>query len=359
MDKSVKMAEYTEYAFGMRMDANFPSLSAGVTLPKKEVLTSDQSLKAIRTLIASKPDVEFARTDDDFLLRFLHARKMNIQESFQLLVNYYSYRHRNRHLFIHLNAQDESIQQALKDGFPGVLQQRDRKGRCVLVIFTAHWDHCNYSLIAVYRALLLTLEKLVEEKQNQLNGFVVVVDWTDFSFRQSSNLNPKVLKLMIEGLQDCFPARFKGIHFINQPWYVEALLTMIRPFLKEKTKEKIYMHGNNMSTLHEYVSKDILPAELGGEGPSFNPTVWSDKLLEESLKTSEDPQNDTTLNESRSESPSSSSDSDESAKKTTNVHVRKSETVPDTLSGNQFFKKPLARKVSHTITPISSSTDKS
>ncbi|KAK3927645.1 Clavesin-2 [Frankliniella fusca] len=353
------MAEYSEYGFGMRLDANFPSLNTGVTLPKKEIVTPDQALKSIRTLILSKPDVEFARTDDEFLLRFLHARKMNIQESFQLLVNYYSYRQRNRHLFIHLSAQDESIQQALRDGFPGVLQQRDRKGRCVLVIFTAHWDHCSYSLITVYRALLLTLEKLVEEKQNQLNGFVVVVDWTDFSFRQSSNLNPKVLKLMIEGLQDCFPARFKGIHFINQPWYVEALLTMIRPFLKEKTKEKIYMHGNNMSTLHEYVSKDILPAELGGEGPSFNPTLWSDELLEESLKTSEDPQTDTISNKTGTDSDSSSSDSDESPKKTSDVQVRKSETVPETLSGKKFFKKPLVRKTSHTITPISSSPDKS
>lgn len=75
---------------------------------------------------------EFIRKDDDFLLRFLHARKMNVQESFQLLVNYYSYRQRNRHLFVHLNAQDESIQLALKDGFPGVLQQRDRYVDCLL-----------------------------------------------------------------------------------------------------------------------------------------------------------------------------------------------------------------------------------
>lgn len=345
------MAEYSEFGFGMRMDANLPRLNAGIALPKKDTPTPEQALQSIRSLLRSRPDVEFTRTDDDFLLRFLHARKMNVQESFQLLANYFLYRQRNRHLFIHLNAQDESIQLALKDGFPGVLQQRDRKGRCVLVIFTAHWDHCNYSLIAVYRALLLTLEKLVEEKQNQLNGFVVVVDWTDFSFRQSSNLNPKVLKLMIEGLQDCFPARFKGIHFINQPWYVEALLTMIRPFLKEKTKEKIYMHGNNMSTLHEYVSKDILPAELGGEGPSFNPTVWSDRLLEESLKTAEDPLNDTISEGSGNDDDSSSTDSDGPSQ--TPSHVRKSETVPDSLSGKQVTKKPLARKSSHTLTPIS------
>lgn len=107
------------------------------------------------------------------------------------------------------------------------------------MIFTANWDHCAYSLEVIYRALLLTMERLIEKPRNQLNGFVVVVDWSAFSFRQSSSLNPRVLKLMIEGLQDCFPARFKGIHFISQPWYVEAALTVIRPFLKEKTKDKV------------------------------------------------------------------------------------------------------------------------
>lgn len=85
---------------------------------------------------------------------------------------------------------------------------------------------------------------------------------------------------MIEGLQDCFPARFKGIHFIEQPWYIETALTVIKPFLKDKTKQRIYVHGNNLSTLHDYVTKDILPAELGGEQPSYNPEVWLKTLLE-------------------------------------------------------------------------------
>ncbi len=55
--KFMKMAEYSEYGYGMRLEANFPSLNTGVTLPKKETVTPDQALKAIRTLILSKPDV--------------------------------------------------------------------------------------------------------------------------------------------------------------------------------------------------------------------------------------------------------------------------------------------------------------
>lgn len=34
-----------------------------------------------------------------------------------------------------------------------------------------------------------------------------------------------------------------------------------------------------MSTLHEAVSKDILPAELGGEQPAYNPMLWAEQML--------------------------------------------------------------------------------
>ncbi|KAK9885395.1 hypothetical protein WA026_010890 [Henosepilachna vigintioctopunctata] len=84
---------------------------------------------------------------------------------------------------------------------------------------------------------------------------------------------------MVEGLQNCFPARFKGVHFLEQPWYVEAALMVIKPFLNDKIKERIYVHGNNMSVLHEHVHKDILPADLGGEKPSYNPEQWL-KMIE-------------------------------------------------------------------------------
>ncbi|XP_021932783.1 clavesin-2-like isoform X3 [Zootermopsis nevadensis] len=273
------MAEYCEFEWSCRhigMSDASPTKAESLNGIQDKSLT----IQAVQNLIPTRPEIEFQKNDDNFILRFLNARKNNVRESFELMANYYSYRQRNRQLFENFVPQDIGIQQALHDGFPGVLPERDRKGRCVLVIFTANWDHCAYSLEVIYRALLLTLERLIEKPRNQVNGFVVVVDWSEFSFRQSSSLNPRVLKLMIEGLQDCFPARFKGIHFISQPWYVEAALTVIRPFLKEKTKDKIFLHGNNLSTLHDYIAKDILPAELGGEAPSYNPLLWANEMLE-------------------------------------------------------------------------------
>ncbi len=39
--------------------------------------------------------------------------------------------------------------------------------------------------------------------------------------------------------KDCFPGRLGGLHMLNQPWYVEAALTMCKPFLKDSTRKKV------------------------------------------------------------------------------------------------------------------------
>lgn len=139
--------------------------------------------------------------DNEFLLRFLFARDFIVEDAFKLLVNYHSFKQRNANILSKISALDENIQLALRDGFPTIIPQRDRQGRKIVVLFASNWNPAAYSVMTIFRALLLSLEKLLEDIQNQANGFVLIVDWTNFSYKQTSNLQLKVIKLMIEGLQ--------------------------------------------------------------------------------------------------------------------------------------------------------------
>lgn len=42
---------------------------------------------------------------------------------------------------------------------------------------------------------------LIEDQELQINGFILIIDWSNFSFKQASKLTPSILKLAIEGLQ--------------------------------------------------------------------------------------------------------------------------------------------------------------
>lgn len=57
------------------------------------------------------------------------------------------------------------------------------------------------SFIDILRAILLSLEVLIENPELQINGFTLIIDWSNFSFKQASKLTPNILKLAIEGLQ--------------------------------------------------------------------------------------------------------------------------------------------------------------
>lgn len=267
------MNEYSEYNWRLHQMQN----ERLCDVSRKRLSDGDRqrALDALKEAVDSSLNLALrdkSRCQDDaFLRRFLFARKHDVQQSFELLVRYHQLRRERPELWA---PADGGVLRALSDGLPGVLEQRDRRGRCVLLMLASNWQPDGCPLLAVYRALLLSLERTLHDLQNQANGYVIIVDWTEFTFKQSCSLQAKTMKLMIDGLQDCMPVRFKSIHFIGQPWYVETALAVIKPYLKAKTRERIMLHGNNLSTLHDSLPLDILPAELGGEGPSYNSERW-------------------------------------------------------------------------------------
>lgn len=68
---------------------------------------------------------DFSEVSDGSLCKFIHARKFNVDASFQLLVNYLSYKKQHPAL-LDVDIRDPYILTAIKDGLPGVLEERDR-----------------------------------------------------------------------------------------------------------------------------------------------------------------------------------------------------------------------------------------
>ena len=125
--------------------------------------TLHQDIQEVRDMVITRPDIGFLRTDDAFILRFLRARKFHHFEAFRLLAQYFEYRQQNLDMFKSFKATDPGIKQALKDGFPGGLANLDHYGRKILVLFAANWDQSRYTLVDILRAILLSLEAMIEQ----------------------------------------------------------------------------------------------------------------------------------------------------------------------------------------------------
>jgi len=104
--------------------------------------------------------------------------------------------------------------------------------------------------------------------------------------------------------QENFPLRFQGFHFINEPFYLYTVYSIIKPFLKEKIRRRVrclsfrvllcdsgaklftvfilplqvYFHGNHFGSLHKHVSPNVLPKCFGGT-LEYDPITWVQQFL--------------------------------------------------------------------------------
>lgn len=97
----------------------------------------------------------------------------------------------------------------------------------------------SYDVRTIYQAVLITLEHLIQDPEIQRTGIIAVIDWSHFPARYATSLSPRTLRVFLEGLQDSFPMRLGALHIVTPPWYMEAALSLSKPFLKEKLKEKV------------------------------------------------------------------------------------------------------------------------
>ena len=244
--------------------------------------TRTLDVQALRQKIQVRPDILFARTDDEFLIRFLRARKYDKDKAFQLLVHYNQFRRKHITFFKSLNA--SYLRPVFEDGLPMVSPVRDHLGRTLVFLLAGCWNTKLYTFEDILRALLLTVEYLVESERTQLFGFVLVIDFTGWKFNDMNLLKKQHLVDAVNVFQDCFPGRFKSIHFLNQPWYVRALLTFVKPMLKEKAYKRIYFHGKNLFALQRFIHGDVVPREVGGNYTIVDKSWLYNALLEREVR---------------------------------------------------------------------------
>ncbi|XP_010639616.1 alpha-tocopherol transfer protein [Fukomys damarensis] len=205
---------------------------------------------------------------DAFLLRFLRARDFDLDLAWRLLKNYYKWRIEFPELSADLHPR--SILGLLKAGYHGVLGSRDPTGSRVLIyrIGDTHIIYIDPKVFTVYdvfRVSLITSELIVREVETQRNGVKAIFDLEGWEYSHAFQITPFVAKKIAAVLTDSFPLKVRGIHLINEPAIFHAVFSMIKPFLTEKIKQRIHMHGNNYKENLLQHFPDILPLEYGGE----------------------------------------------------------------------------------------------
>ncbi|XP_044280408.1 alpha-tocopherol transfer protein [Varanus komodoensis] len=228
------------------------------------------------TLGPGQPDLSQAH-----LLRFLRARDFDEDLAWKLLKNYHKWRAECPEITADLRP--HSVLSLLHAGYHGVLKERDPSGSKVLIYRIARWDPKMFTAFDVFRLSLITSELIVREVDTQRNGVKCIFDLQGWRFAHALQISPTVAKRIASVLTDSFPLKVRGIHLINEPLFFHPVFTLIKPFLSEKIKARIYMHGNNYTqSLQQHFPADILPEEYCGKAVSIEELCreWTDFITE-------------------------------------------------------------------------------
>lgn len=216
-----------------------------------------------------------------FLIRFLKARDFNVELALQLLINYQKWRQECPEITADLRP--SSVIGLLQNSYHGVLKSRDDAGSRVLIYRIGRWNPKEFTAYEVFRVSLITSELIVRECETQKNGLKTIFDLQDWCFAHALQINPSLAKKISSVLTDSFPLKVRGIHLINEPIFFRPVFAMIRPFLQDKIKQRIHMHGSSyVQSLCDYFPKAILPPEYGGTGPSIDEVCqgWTENIMQ-------------------------------------------------------------------------------
>lgn len=113
------------------------------------------------------------RLDDEFLLRFIRYRKFNLEMAQERIVRYYAVRNEQPDIFT--NFVPSSIAHMLQDGVVGVLANRDKEGRRVVIYRPGRWNYKNFPISDLIKTISIVNEYLMAEEETQVSLLHVCV----------------------------------------------------------------------------------------------------------------------------------------------------------------------------------------
>ncbi|XP_006817785.1 alpha-tocopherol transfer protein-like [Saccoglossus kowalevskii] len=229
--------------------------------------TRHEFIKALREKTKTREDIKF-RDDDKFLLRFLRARKFNLDKAFKNLVRYYEIQIDYPEVFSDLRP--SSLKHVYDQHLSCVTPVKDTNGAIVGINALGKWDPDRCSYVDTVKAAVISSEYLLEDERIQINGVVTILDFADLATKHSAYIMPSNAKMMMTILQSILPLRFKAMHYVNTPPLFETGYKIYQAFMSAKMRKRTHLHSDELGSLHEYVPSACLPCDYGGVLPELS-----------------------------------------------------------------------------------------
>ncbi|XP_055590423.1 uncharacterized protein LOC129742540 [Uranotaenia lowii] len=255
----------------------------------RDFLLQEEKKKAVEDRRPGKPkdsgavfgmEGNFKKLDKLELSRFLHSNYFKMEATKQTIDNYYTYRTHIPMFFANRDILNEGTRTVMDILYGMSFPKQTHEGYEVFYGCLKVPDTSRFDIGEIFKMMIALIEVHFLEK-GSADGYRIIIDMQNVTFGHVARLGVMPLKNFLTYLQEAMPIRLKGLHFANVVPFMDAILALIKPFMKKELMEVLYLHQTN-EQMHQYIGKECLPEDCGGECESREVLSrrWYDRLIE-------------------------------------------------------------------------------
>ncbi|ODH47586.1 hypothetical protein GX48_06326 [Paracoccidioides brasiliensis] len=244
---------------------------------------------------------------DGLLLRFLRARKWDVNKALVMLVSTLKWRTKEWHIdedimfkgeaAIHDNNNNNNSDDATKKEAQDMLQMlrigeayirgKDKTGRPICYIRVRLHRIGAYCQSAIEKNIIFQIETSRLMLDAKTDTAVIVFDMTDFGL---ANMDTIPVKFIIKCFEANYPESLGAILVHKSPWIFSSFWSIIKGWLDPVVASKVHF-TSNYQELEKFIAKDAIPKALGGndnyEYEYLEPKAGENEKLKDTTKTAE------------------------------------------------------------------------
>jgi len=226
-----------------------------------------------------KEDIELNKENfDEYTpLRFLRARKLDVDAAMEMLKNHLKWRKENNVDNILEDGPKEKNFKVLDKYWPGFYGGVDLDGVPIWVDRLSQIDPetfltimpkesiISYHIYTTEKAMRVKKKISAEKGKNCYTG-VVIEDMAGFGRKHMTSACIDIFKSINSINADNYPECLKAFFCINSPTLVQMAYKLVKSFIDPETSKKVHVLKDSFKKeLLEYISEDELLTEYGGK----------------------------------------------------------------------------------------------
>jgi len=219
-------------------------------------------------------------TENDFLIRWLRARNLDIKNATVMLSNYMVWRDENEDYKIAFSGDYIPPPRVLSE-FKFKSTGLDNEGRLVIWLPIARYDCKGLLESGLKSDCIRYCYQMLNEIQTEINKqakvsgmtqFVALIDSAELTFRKITHY--ETLQCLVRFMKEFdayYPELLHSCYVVNAPWLFSTIFNLVKPVLSANTLGKINIFDSDQEkwqkALLERLPSAALPEEYGGTGP--------------------------------------------------------------------------------------------